>query len=296
MKKILITGGSGLLGQYLNISISEKFDLLTTYLNNIGNCTGFQAEKIDVRDNKKLREIFSSFKPEVLIHTAAITNPVIKTGQSEKDYFDVNVTATKNLAELSDRFGAKLIYVSTDLVYAGYRGSMLKEDAKLIPASLYAETKLMGEVKIKDTFDNFIILRTALLYGFGLYHSRCHFHNIYENLKNNKSVKLFTDQFRTPILLEEATTIIAKLALMNIKGETINLGGKERVSRYELGDLLCEIAGFDKSLLQKITMDEFPELPKVKDVSLNTAKLQSLGFKQKSIEENILKLISKPTK
>ncbi|MCK7523235.1 MAG: sugar nucleotide-binding protein [Ignavibacteriales bacterium] len=53
------------------------------------------------------------------------------------------------MAELCEKFNSKLIYTSTDLVYAGYRGSMLKEDAKLIPVSLYAETKLMGEIKIQ---------------------------------------------------------------------------------------------------------------------------------------------------
>lgn len=71
-----------------------------------------------------------------------------------------------------------MIYISTDLVYAGYRGSFLKEDAKLIPASLYAETKLVGEMKVKESTDNYLILRTALLYGFGLNHSKCHFQNM----------------------------------------------------------------------------------------------------------------------
>jgi dTDP-4-dehydrorhamnose reductase len=290
-EKILITGGSGLLGQYLNLFLSNKFELLTTYFNNKGNCSYFLSAQIDIRDNKKLEGIFSSFKPDVVIHTAAITNPIIKQGQSGKDYFDINVSATKNIAELCNQFGTKLIYISTDLVYAGYRGSMLKEDAKLIPVSLYAETKLMGEVKIKETFENYLILRTALLYGFGLNHSRCHFNKMNDELKNNKPVKLFTDQFRTPILLQEVADIISKIAEMDILKETINLGGTERVSRYELGEILCSVAGYDKSLLQKISLNDVPELPKVEDVSLNTDKLQSLGFKRKSIEENILRII-----
>ena len=124
--------------------------------------------------------LFQEFKPEIVIHTAAITNPVPKENQSAKDYFETNVTATKNIAMLSERYHSKLIYISTDLVYAGYRGSFLKEDAKLIPASLYAETKLVGEMKVKESTDNYLILRTALLYGFGLNHSRSHFHFIYE--------------------------------------------------------------------------------------------------------------------
>ena len=291
MKNVLITGGSGLLGQYLNIAVSKKFKIHTTYRNNPGNCKEFQSSKIDIRNENGVRMIFDAVKPEIVIHSAAITNPVAKENQSAKEYFDTNVTATKNIALLCEKYKARLIYISTDLVYAGYRGSFLKEDAKLIPVSLYAETKLVGETKVKESTDNYLILRTALLYGFGLNHSRCHFQYMFDDLKNNKPVKLFTDQFRTPISLEDASNLITDLAEMDVKEETINLGGLERVSRYELGEILCSIAGFDKKLLQKITTEEIPNYPKVEDVSLNTDKRQSLGLNPSSIEDNIREMI-----
>jgi len=291
MKNVLITGGSGLLGQYLNITISKKFNIHTTYRNNPGNYKEFQSSKINIINKNELRMIFDAVKPEIVIHTAAITNPTPKENQSAKEYFDTNVTATKSIAMLCEKYNAKLIYISTDLVYAGYRGSFLKEDAKLIPASLYAETKLVGEIKVKDSTENYLILRTALLYGFGLNHSRCHFQTMYEDLKNGKPVKLFTDQFRTPISLADASQIITQLLEMDLKSETINVGGTDRVSRYELGEMLCSSAGLDKNLLQKITIDDIPNFPEVKDVSLNTEKLQSLGLKPRSIEENIIEII-----
>jgi len=291
MKNVLITGGSGLLGQYLNITISKKFNIHTTYRNNPGNYKEFQSSKINIINKNELRMIFDAVKPEIVIHTAAITNPTPKENQSAKEYFDTNVTATKSIAMLCEKYNAKLIYISTDLVYAGYRGSFLKEDAKLIPASLYAETKLVGEIKVKESTENCLILRTALLYGFGLNHSRCHFQTMYEDLKNGKPVKLFTDQFRTPISLADASQIITQLLKMDLKSETINVGGTDRVSRYELGEMLCSSAGLDKNLLQKITIDDIPNFPEVKDVSLNTEKLQSLGLKPRSIEENIIEII-----
>ncbi len=239
----------------------------------------------------KFSKIFIDFIPDVVIHTAAITSPILPANISAKNVYEINVIVTKNIAEFCDKLNAKLIYTSTDLVYAGYRGSMLKEDSKLIPASLYAETKLMGEVKIQQTFDNYLILRTALLFGFGLNHSTNHFHQMYMNLKQGKQVKLFTDQFRTPLSLFEASRIINELVSNNIKTDVANLGGLERVSRYELGERLCEIAKFDKSLLTKITMDDVPGLQKVEDVSMNTDKLQSYGIKQKSIDEMILEIV-----
>ena len=289
--KILITGGSGLLGQYLNLALSKNHNILTFYHSNIGNCADFNSIKINLLDSIELSKIFFDFKPDVVIHTAAISHPILPEGISPRDVYDLNVTATKNIAELCDKFNSKLIYTSTDLVYAGYRGSMLKEDAKLIPVSLYAETKLMGEIKIQQTFDNYIILRTALLFGFGINHSKNHFHQMHKDLQEGKPVKLFTDQFRTPLSLIEAARIINELISYDIKSEIINFGGLERVSRYELGERLCEIAKFDKNLLTKITMDDVPGLQKVEDVSMNTDKVQSFGIKQKTLDEMILEII-----
>jgi dTDP-4-dehydrorhamnose reductase len=293
MKKVFITGGSGLLGQYLNLALSKSSKILTTYNNNSGNCIEYLDKRIDIRNEYELSKIFEEFQPEIVIHAAAITNPVPKENQTAKDYFDTNVSATKNIAGLCSKHSSKLIYISTDLVYAGYRGSFLKEDGKLIPASLYAETKLVGESKVKESLDNYLILRTALLYGIGLAHSRSHFHFMYEELLNKRPVKLFTDQFRTPISLIDASRIIVKLADTDIKNEIINVGGIERLSRYEMGEMLCSLAGLDKNLLLKITMDDIPNFPKVEDVSLNTEKLQSLGLRTRSMEENILEITGK---
>ena len=231
--KILITGGSGLLGQYLNIELSKNNDILTLYNQNTGNCVDFKSIKVDIANSSELEKIFGEFLPNVVVHAASVSSPQGAAKLKPQIVYDINVNSTKKIAELCYKHRAKLIYTSTDLVYAGYRGSMLKEDAKIIPISLYAETKLMGEVKIQETFDNYLILRMALMYGFGLNHSRNHFHQMYENLKNQKKVKLFYDQFRTPIALKEAAKIIYSLCEKKIKGEVINTGGKERVSRVE---------------------------------------------------------------
>lgn len=289
--KILITGGSGLLGQYLNVMLSKSNQILTQYNSNHGNCLYFPHVNLDVSDQNSLTKVFGEFEPDVVVHAAAISNPLSAQNIDSKIVYAINVTATENIAKLCNKHKAKLIYTSTDLVYAGYRGSMLKEDAKLIPASLYAETKLMGEVKIKETFDNYIILRTALLYGLSLNHSRNHFHNMYPKLKEGKEVKLFTDQYRTPLSLFDAAKMISDLIYKNIKSEIINFGGLKRVSRYQLGEILCDIAGLNKNLLVKIKMDDVPDLVKVEDVSMNTDKLQALGLQSRSIADNIIEFL-----
>lgn len=285
--KIFITGGSGLLGQYLNIELSRSHQILTQYNSNQGNCSKYNCVRFDITDYNSLKEVFNDFNPDAVIHTAAISNPAAAEKEDSKKVYAVNVSATKQIAELCEKYKSKMIYTSTDLVYAGYRGQMLKEDAKLIPVSLYAETKLMGEIKIKETFDNYIILRTALLYGFGLNHSTNHFHQMYLSLKEGKEVKLFTDQYRTPLSVIDAARMINQLIQKDIKSEILNFGGLERVSRYELGEILCGVAGFNKNLLVKIRMNDIPDLIKVEDVSMNTEKLQSFGIIPKSISDSL---------
>jgi dTDP-4-dehydrorhamnose reductase len=123
---------------------------------------------------------------------------------------------------------------------------------------------------------------------------------MYDNFKNKRRVKLFFDQFRTPISLNEVSRVIGKLCTIDLKNEIINTGGKERVSRAEFGELLCDAAGFDKSLIEKISMNEFWEtsrlsgkdIPMVADVSMNIDKLQSYGIKLKSIEESIKEILN----
>lgn len=290
--KIFITGGSGLIGQYLNISLNEKHEILTQYHSHIGNCKHFNSVKVDVCDNAAMEKVFETFAPQVVIHSAAISNPEKADAMPADLVYEINVNATQRIAELCDKYNAKLIYLSSDLVYAGYRGSMLKEDSNLVPISLYAETKLMGEVKIQQTFNNYIILREALVYGIGLNHTRNNFHLMYEKLTTGNPVILFSDQFRTPLAVKDSSRMISELIEKDISGEVINFAGKERVSRLELGEILCDVCNLDKNLLVKSTMDEANPVYKVADVSLNIEKLESLGIKPKSIEESIREMFA----
>jgi dTDP-4-dehydrorhamnose reductase len=294
--KILITGGSGLLGQYLNIALSKRNSILTVYNLNEGNCRLFPNAKLNISDKEKLREIFITFKPETVIHTAAISRPE-SCDELPIDYvMDVNVNASIEIARLCHIHKAKLIFTSTDLVYDGDQGQMLNEESKLSPVSLYASTKLQSEDGIRNNSDNYIILRTSLLFGMGLNGSVNNFHNMYYSFKNNKSVKLFYDQFRTPLSLKDASRLIEKLIRSDAKNTILNFGGKERVSRVELGEILCTLGQFDNSLIERTSMYDIPKLHKVADVSMNTEKMNSLGLIQKSIDESVIEILSNELK
>lgn len=289
--KILITGGSGLLGQYLNIELSKENEILTLYKENAGNTKGFNSLKGDINDFPRLEKIFKDFIPNAVVHTAGFTRPEACNENNKEEVYKTNVEAVKIISQLCDRYNAKLVFTSTDLVYDGNGEGMLKENSLLNPITIYAETKLKAERTIAETFNNYIILRASLFIGFGLNHSRNNFHVMYDALKKGERPKLFTDQYRTPLSLPEASEIIFHLIKTDIKETILNFGGPERISRAELGELLCKITGFDKNLIDKIKMSDIPGFPIVKDVSLNTEKMQSFGIKLTPLEEAIYKIV-----
>jgi dTDP-4-dehydrorhamnose reductase len=293
--RILITGGSGLLGQYLNIELSKKEEILTLYNSNKGNCGRYNSLKCNLRYPVKLSDIFARFRPNAVVHTACYSRPEICAKLPKEEVYAINVQATENIAKLCNENNTRLIYTSTDLVYKSSETGMVNEDSELNPLTLYAETKLDGETAVQKNSDNYIILRTALLIGFGLEHSRNNFHSTFENLKNGKEVRLFKDQFRTPLSLTEAADFIGKLITSAAENEIINFGGAERVSRFDIGRIICEECGFDKSLIKEISCRDVAGVPQVPDVSMNTEKLRSLGLVQKSLRENINMICRKST-
>ncbi|MCE1189048.1 MAG: sugar nucleotide-binding protein [Ignavibacteria bacterium] len=287
--KILITGGSGLLGQYLNTAFSSEFDILTLWHNSPGNCNQFNSLRVDLNDFSVLEEIIKQFSPDCIVHTAAIANPLKALAMDPAQVFRTNVALTEFIARQAEQRKAKLIYTSTDMVYAGYRGTCLTEEAKLVPMSLYAETKLLGEIKIKQVTENYVILRTALLIGQGLTHTTNSFQEMVKSLSQGEKVDVFVDQTRSPLVLSEAARIIREILRLEIAGATLNFAGAQKITRAELGELVCKAGGFPYDLLNKISMKDKPGTTIIEDISLDVSRLQSLGIIFESLEEGVFR-------
>lgn len=288
-KRVLITGGSGFLGQYLNTQLNKDFNILTTFRSNPGNCTDFRSAMIDIQNQTAFTNLFNNFKPEIVVHTAAYSTPEMCNKLDKAEVIRFNVDFIKPLAELCNENNSKLVFTSTDLVYKS-SNSLINEDGELEPKSLYAETKVLAEDIIKNSSENYLILRTSLLYGIGLNKTRTHFQNMIETLENNQKVNLFFNQYRTPLEANEGAGIISELIKKDISNETINFGGGERTSRFDMGELVCDVFGFDKNNLVKIDGKELLKDIFVPDVSMNTEKLKRYGVLQKSIKDNITEI------
>ncbi len=280
-----------MLGQYLNVVLSEKHNILTLYHINRGNTVNYTSAKVDLLNNESLIKIIKEFKPDIVLHNAAVSNAAKADVMPKEIVEKINVDATKTIAETCSLINAALIFTSTDLVYDGNGKGVLTENSRLNPISLYAETKLQGERIIQNTFEKFIILRVALLVGFGLNHSKNHFQYMCEQLKQNKKVELFTDQYRSPMEAQEAAKIISALIDLNLYNLILNFGGGERFSRFEIGKLLCKIAGFSEELLVPVSMEMSSLKYKVRDVSLNIGRLKGLGLSPEPVELSLRRIL-----
>ena len=102
--KILITGGGGLLGQYLNIELSKNSDILTLYHNNSGNCREFNNSRIDITNKQEIGKLFKDFNPEIVIHNAAVSHPKMTAQKDPKTVYRINVEATRYISELCNYY------------------------------------------------------------------------------------------------------------------------------------------------------------------------------------------------
>jgi dTDP-4-dehydrorhamnose reductase len=293
--KILITGGSGMLGEYLNLFLSKQNEILTTHNSNTGNCLNYNSIKIDLTDFDKVEKMVRAFKPDVIVHTAAISRIDLCDKMPYEEVYKINSELPQFLSELCNSISAKIIYTSTDLVYDGEQGEMLSEEAKINPVTVYAETKYKGEELIRKTVKNYIILRQSLMYGFSLSKASNYFQTMFDNFKEGRKTKLFYDQYRTPMSVIDSARLIAKLCDMEVSNVILNWGSGERVNRVELAEELCVLTGFDKSLIESVSMDDIPNIKKVKDVSLSIEKIKKLGLIPLGIKKGLREVLGFPS-
>lgn len=269
MKKILITGGSGLLGGNLTKMACEKFETYSAYHGHpikMKNCVTFA---LDITDRNETVQKVTKIRPELIIHTAALTN-VDYCEDHQKGARSLNVEGTRNLAMVAENIGAKLIYISTDSVFDGKKGMYTEKDIPN-PLNYYAKTKLEGEKVLEDFDLNYSILRTCI-YGWNMREKFSLAEWVIDGLQNKK-LMMFTDVFFSPILVNNLSEAIFEIYESDIEG-VLNVAGSERCSKFDFGEKIAEVFSLDKSYIEPISVDDFKNFkaPRPRDVSLDVSK------------------------
>lgn len=294
--RILITGATGQLGPYLvrrlvregdAKSLAESLSLWARGEHDAVD--GLAVERVDLTDDDAVRRAFVKARPSVVVHCAAVSS-IDGCYRDEAAARAVNVAATARLATLTGEAGARMVYCSTDLVFDGEAGPY-DELCAARPTSAYGRTKLAGEAPVL-ALPGGVVLRLPLLFGPVLRGRPRFVDGMVERLRGGETVTLFDDEWRTPLAVDLAAEALGRAATGEMAG-LFHVGGTERLTRWEMGKVVCDVLGADASLLRKasrLSIDS-PE-PRPRDTSLDSSKWlrATPDFPRESFAESVRRL------
>jgi dTDP-4-dehydrorhamnose reductase len=275
--RLLITGGSGYLGQHLFARARENSSWVThaTYLTHPVP----HAERLDITDERAVDALIRDFQPRVIVHTAF-------RFQEDARQMHVNADGTRFVARAAQRVGARLIHLSSDVIFDGERGWYRETDAPR-PITPYARTKAAAEHAVLEECRAYVIVRTSLIYGFEPLDPRT------RAVLCGEMPKLFVDEFRCPIWVNDLAEALLELAANDFVG-ILHVAGPERLSRYAFGVKLAHALGV-KPLPFEPTRAEASGLMRPRDCSLDCALArQVLKTRVKSVDEVLSPTSSPP--
>ena len=291
MKKIVITGSNGLLGQTLvNLLMKEPENYSVFGLSkgdNRMNRNDFLYYDIDITNHAQLEECISYIQPSFIINTAAMTN-VDTCEIKPKECNNLNTEAVKYLTQICAKLNIHFIQISTDFIFDGSMG-VYKETDLPNPLSIYGHSKLKAENIVKNSGVNFSILRTILVYGKVVNLKR---NNIVlwvkDMLENNKEISIVDDQFRMPTYVEDLA-FACKLSIDKKATGIFNVSSNTLLSIYEIAQQIAEVFQLDKSFIKPIssvTLNQKAKRPSKTGFDLFKTK-KVLQFIPKSFKEDL---------
>jgi dTDP-4-dehydrorhamnose reductase len=288
LNRVLITGGSGLLGLNLAAAIRSRSEVHLGVHSRAVILSGTVASPIDIDSPESTRRCFDSIQPDLVIHTAGLTS-VERCEVNPNQALHQNVTLAGNVAQACERLGIKLIHTSTDHLFdGGY--SFAEERAAPTPQNIYGKTKADGELRVLEANPTSLVIRTNF-FGWGTSYRSSFSDYILKPLRMGRPIKLFEDVFFTPILAE-SLAIAATQLVKNKHSGVVNLVGDTRISKFDFGVRLAEEFGLDKSLISPVKLASRPNLVRRPlDMSLsNNYATSQLGSPPSFLESDIKRL------
>lgn len=291
MKKILITGSNGLLGQKLvQLLLEDKnLEVVATARgeNRLPFQNGYRYVPMDITKKDAVLSVITTEKPTAIIHTAAMTN--VDMCEAEKDAcWQQNVSAVEYLVSACEQNNVFLCHVSTDFIFDGEAGPY-SETAEANPISFYGWSKYAAEKAVINSKIKWGIARTVLVYGIAADMSRSNIILwVKKSLEDGKQIKVVTDQFRTPTLAEDLAMGCWLIADKEASG-IFNISGKDFLNPYEMAVMTADYFGLDKSLITQADSSTFSQparRPPRTGFDL-TKSMNTLGYNPHSFEQGI---------
>ena len=257
-----ITGANGLIGNCL-VQSAPKFAPAR-------RVRALTRAQLDLLDFAAVRREFQKDPPQKIIHCAAMTG-IAETQANPTLARQVNVEITQLLAEWAADI--QFIFLSTDLVFDGRKGNYAEADP-VNPIHVYGETKAAAEqIVLKNP--RHLVVRTSINGGISRAGNRGFNEQLELAWKSGQKMKLFTDEFRCPIFAGETARAVWELAAQNRTG-VFHAAGAERLSRWQIGQLLARRRPELKASIEPGSARDFPGPPRTPDTSLNISRIQKI--------------------
>jgi dTDP-4-dehydrorhamnose reductase len=201
MKKVLLIGAKGQVGQELQVTLPF-----------LGEVISIGREELDLTNSEKIGQLIREIHPDYLVNAAAYT--AVDKAETEPELaYAINATAPKIMAESAEKIQAKFLHISTDYVFDGRKNTPYLETDLTNPLGVYGQSKLRGEEEIKTVNSQAIILRTAWVYGS---YGKSNFVKTMLRLgKEREELKVVVDQVGSPTWAKDIATAITHL-LINV--------------------------------------------------------------------------------
>lgn len=279
-KKLLIIGANGFLGTYL-IQVhnkkdyeGKKFHLIASDIENTNIEKNVPFYKIDITERDDTLKKIVKISPDVVLLTAAMTD--VDQNEVDKELATkINTEGPKNVLKACKKISAKLVFISTDFVFDGekQRDFYYQEEDTPNPLSHYAKTKYNAELALINSDINYLICRTAVLYGWNL--KRLNFITwILDKLQQQEKISIVKTQINNATFVKNLAEILLKLIEKDAKG-IYHTAGDGALNRYEMALKCAEIFNYNKDLIIPIENLEQKAI-RPKNAGLDISKLKEL--------------------
>ena len=256
--KILLTGSSGLLGHaYALAAVRRGHTVTALYNQNRPIADGLaRTIQLDASEPEELTKIAIELWPDAIVNCAAISNATSVEADAMRAE-KINVALPRLLAQLSTHLGARLLHVSTDMVFDGQSEQPYRSTDMPAPTNLYGQTKLMAEREVLEhNPEDPVVLRIPILMGNSPGGQRSLHEKLIAAIQAGKKPKLFCDEMRQPCSASNVAEVLLELTERRDLHGLFHWAGSETLSRFEIGQRILKHFGLPLDAIESVCRDD----------------------------------------
>lgn len=289
--KVLVTGGTGVVGWALLSRCPPSTELAYTYYQNGVLHPIASGYQLDVRSESSVEELVSDLDPDAVVHSAAMTD-VDDCERNPAAARAVNVEGTKNVVAAAAQVDAHLVFLSTSFVFDGTKQPHERDDSRS-PVNVYGETKANAERVIESSTTPSAIVRTDQPYGWTeSWQTATMIEWTLQQLAESNSVAVFEDWYSVPIFIFDLVKAVLNITLLQKTG-IYHAVGPEYISRYEWACKIADSFGYDRSAITPASSENTPLPASRPNVHLDPAPAGNSAMANfKSIQDSLEQMVA----